>query len=75
MTLAQINEVYNVLSKLEGVVDVKDVTVSTAILDGYRGVPYNVRANLSLDGRTLSLPHDHIYELRNPETNIRGTVL
>jgi len=71
----QINEVYNVLGKLEGVVDVKDVTVSTAILDGYRGVPYNVRANLSLDGRTLSLPHDHIYELRNPETNIRGTVL
>lgn len=71
----QINEIYNILGKIEGVVDVMDVSISTAVVDGYRGVPYNIRANLSLDGRTLSLPHDHIYELRDPTRNIRGTVL
>lgn len=71
----QINEIYNILGKLDPVLDVTDVTINTVAYSGYRGVPYNVRANLSLDGRTMSVPHDHIYELRDPIRNIRGTVV
>lgn len=71
----KINEIYNLLGKMEGVSDVTDISVKVASKSGYRGVPYSIRTNLSLDGRTLTIPHDHIYELRDPSDNIRGTVI
>ena len=71
----QINEIYNVLGKLEKVLDVTEVKITNIQRSGYQGVAYDVRRNLSLDGRTLSIPHDHIYEMRDPTENIRGTVI
>ena len=71
----QINEIYNILGKLDNVLDVTDVKVMNAQELGYRTVSYDIRENLSLDGRTLSIPYDHIYELRDPNKNIRGTVI
>jgi len=70
-----LNKIYNLLGKLEGVSDVIDVSVKTAMDTGYITIPYNIRDNLTLDGRTLAIPFDTIYELRSPRDNIRGTVI
>lgn len=71
----KISEIYSLLGKIEGVSDVTDVTVRSVSKTGYRGVAFSIRSHLSLDGRTLSMPFDHIYELRDTLENIRGTVL
>ena len=70
-----LNDIYKLLGNLEFVVDVTDVGVTNLFGDQYSTLAYEIRENLSMDGRTLTLPFDHIYEVKFPSTDIQGTVL
>jgi hypothetical protein len=70
-----LNDVYKILNNLEEVVDVTDVTVSSVSDSSHPGIPYTIQQNLSLDGRTLQLPSDYIYEIRNFNTDIEGSTI
>ena len=70
-----LNDVYRVLNELESVVDVTDVTVQSESGIGYSSLVFDIDSNLSLDGRILILPFDHIYEIKNPSINIKGSTL
>ncbi len=70
-----LNDIYKLLGNLEFVIDVTDVEVVNMYGDNYSTVAFEIRENLSMDGRTLTLPFDHIYELKFPNTDIQGTVL
>ena len=70
-----LNDIYNVLNNLESVVDVTSVKVRSLSGGEYYPLSYNIDANLSLDERVLFIPSDHIYELRFPDTDIRGTTI
>tara|TARA_Y100001954_G_C15779491_1_gene588980 strand:- start:839 stop:1897 length:1059 start_codon:yes stop_codon:yes gene_type:complete len=70
-----INDIYKTLNDLDAVVDVTDVTIRSLSGAGYSSISYDVDENLSLDGRTLVLPSDFIYEIKYPLVDIRGTTL
>lgn len=70
-----LNDVYNVLNNLEEVIDVTDVSVQNVSDTLHPGIPFDISPNLSLDGRTLVIPSDHIYEVRNFSTDIVGSAL
>ena len=70
-----LNDVYKALNDMESVVDVTSVRVRSLSGGVYSSVSINIDDNLSLDGRTILIPSDHIYEIKFPNTDIRGTVL
>ncbi len=70
-----INDIYKTLNELDAVVDVTDVTIRSLSGLGYSSISFDIDNNLSLDGRTLKLPVDFIYEIKNPMIDIRGTTL
>tara|TARA_B100001248_G_scaffold261329_1_gene252138 strand:- start:96 stop:1883 length:1788 start_codon:yes stop_codon:yes gene_type:complete len=70
-----INDIYKALNRLDQVVDVTDVEIKSISGGDYSSIPYSIRANLSLDGRVLKVPFDHVYEIKFPATDIRGTTV
>ena len=70
-----LNEIYKVLNNLESVIDVTDVSVRSIHGGNYSSRNYSIEKNLSLDGRTLMIPSDHIYEIKFPSSDIRGTAI
>ena len=70
----QITDIYKVLNKLDGVVDTSGVKIKRKIGSEYSNTSYNIDLNTSVDGRTLHIPENAIYEVRFPETDIRGEV-
>jgi len=70
-----INDIYKTLNDLDSVVDVTDVAVKSISGGNYSQLSYSIQENLSLDGRTLVIPSDYIYEIKFPSSDIRGTVL
>jgi len=70
----QITDIYRVLNKLDGVVDTTGVKIRKPVGTSYESINYNVDLNTSADGRTLHIPENVIYEIRFPETDIRGEV-
>jgi len=70
-----LNDIYNIIGNLDSVVDVLDVSVNNKRGGSYSDVTYLINDNLSIDGRTLTLPFDHIYELKFPTKDITGTAI
>jgi hypothetical protein len=70
-----INDIYKTLNRLDSVVDVTDVTVRSLSGGNYSSLNYSIQENLSLDGRVLVIPSDHVYEIKFPNSDIRGTAL
>lgn len=70
-----LNDVYNILGNLDSVVDVLDVTVSNKKGGPYSDITFIINDNLSIDGRTLTLPFDHVYEVKFPIKDITGTAI
>ncbi len=68
-----LNDIYNVLNNLESVVDVTSVKVRNLSGGEYSQVSYDIDLNLSLDERVLLIPSDHVYEMKFPAIDIRGT--
>lgn len=70
-----INDIYKTLNRLDSVVDVTDVAVRSLSGGNYSSLNYSIQENLSLDGRVLIIPSDHVYEIKFPNSDIRGTAL
>ena len=70
-----INDIYKTLNRLDSVVDVTDVAVRSLSGGNYSSLNYSIQENLSLDGRVLVIPSDHVYEIKFPNSDIRGTAL
>lgn len=69
-----ISAVYTTINTVRGVVDAVDVNVTLKTGGVYSDVFYDVRQNISSDGRLLEIPEDFIWEIRLPATDIRGSV-
>ena len=69
-----ISQIYNTLSKVEGVIDVIKVTITQKVGSNYSSIDFDVRDNLSPDGSYLMIPKNVIAELKFPDTDIKGRI-
>ena len=69
-----INDMYQVLNKVRGVVDVIQVRIVNKYGAGYSSVSFGMRDNMSQDGARIQAPKNVVFELKYPSTDIRGTV-
>tara|TARA_Y100001938_G_C8093146_1_gene436343 strand:- start:580 stop:2370 length:1791 start_codon:yes stop_codon:yes gene_type:complete len=69
-----ITDVYKSLKDVDGVIDVVDVQVNTKSGSNYSSTTFNVLENLSPDGRSIVIPRNAIYEVKFPNTDIKGAV-
>ena len=70
-----VNDIYNILSKTEGVIDVKKVEIinrSTNDGTGYNSLPFVMKDVKSTDGTFYKAPKNVIFELRYPDDDITG---
>tara|TARA_R110000782_G_scaffold25175_1_gene65684 strand:+ start:294 stop:2090 length:1797 start_codon:yes stop_codon:yes gene_type:complete len=69
-----ISDIYKVLNEVPGVTDTKSVEIYNINGGSYSNYIYNVRANLSNDGRYLKIPADSAAEVLIPNTDIVGVI-
>jgi hypothetical protein len=69
-----ITRIYKVLNDLDGIIDVKQVKLVNLTGGVYSTTPLNFDDALSKDGTFIKIPQNAIYELKNPDSNIKGTV-
>ena len=69
-----INDVYNTVMGVNGVVDVSTLSVSQLSTPAHEQTQFQFDAHRSPDGRYVIAPEDVIFELRYPELDIRGGV-
>lgn len=70
-----LTDVMVALQKVPTIADVKKVTIFNRVGGVYSDVGYDIEANKSADGRYVSIPEDHIFEIKYPNSDIIGTVL
>ena len=69
-----LSDIYSVIDNARGVTDTVDVDVRLMNGASYTGVFYNISANISPDGRFLELPKDFIWEIKFPNSDIKGSI-
>lgn len=69
-----ITDIYKVLQKVDGVVDVIDVSVREKTGPSYGNANYDFIGNLSADGREVLGEPNTIFELKFPNVDVRGSV-
>jgi hypothetical protein len=69
-----ITKIYDVLNNLEEIVDVTNVKITNKSGGLYSDETLNMKNWISADGRILYAPQNVVYELRFPNTDIRGTI-
>ncbi len=70
-----IADFYEALKKVPQVLDVASITVVNKNGFPYSGMSFDIDGNTSEDGRVISLPPDHIFELKYPNKDIKGSVV
>lgn len=70
-----ITDIYKVINDVDGVVDTKRVTVKQKTGARYSDLGFNIRDNMSPDGRYFVIPEDVIVEIKFPLEDIRGAIL
>lgn len=69
-----ITDVYKVLKDVEGVVDVSNVNISLKAGGNYSDIRYNVKTNISPDGRYIDIPKNCIWEIKFLKEDINGVI-
>lgn len=69
------SDIYNILNRIDGVLDTKSVSVRTINSVGYSQIPFDVAARTSADGRYIEVSEDYILEVKNVNFDIRGSVI
>lgn len=69
-----ITEVYKILKDTEGVVDVVDVKIRNVSGGSYSSSYYDIDTNTSPDGRYIMIPDNVVYEIKFPDTDIKGAI-
>lgn len=70
-----ITDVMTALQAVPTIADVKKVTILNRVGGVYSDINYNIDLNKSADGRYITIPEDHVYEIKYPNADIIGTVL
>lgn len=70
-----ITDIYKLLNKVRYVVDTKNVKIVEKSGVGYSSTQFSVRDNLSKDGRYLSIPQTHIFEIKDLNSDIKGVAV
>ena len=70
-----LTNVYNIINKVSGVVDTTRVTANIKSGSSYSGVMISIDAMKSLDGTYIKAPKNVIFEIKFPQTDIRGTAV
>jgi hypothetical protein len=69
-----IAKLYKVLNNVPGVVDTFKIDLYQKTGDEYSDTYYNIRQNISPDGRYVVIPKNVIYEIKFLDDDIRGSV-
>jgi len=69
-----ITEFYKVLQRVDGVVDVYEVSITQRAGATYSNVSYDFAKNLSVDGRYILAQKNVIFELKFPNIDIEGAI-
>ncbi len=69
-----LTEVLKSLKDVPGVLDVVDVRLINKTGLNYSEFNYNIEKNMSLDGRKLEIPINCIWEVKFPNSDVRGTL-
>jgi len=69
-----ITDVYNELKKVEGLVDVTDVKITLKVGGEYSDISFNLSKNISPDGRYIEMPKNVIWEIKFPNSDIKGVI-
>mgnify|MGYP003111057374 CR=1 FL=1 len=69
-----ISQVYNILNKTRGIVDVTKVRVINKFGGEYSSIGYDIRQNTTPDGRYVNVPSNVILEIKFLNTDIKGTI-
>lgn len=66
--------IYNILNKITGVIDVTNVTIVPKIGGSYSDVYLNFDKAKTYDGKYVNAPKNVIFEIKFPTSDIKGTV-
>ena len=67
-----ITNIYNIINKIDAVVDTKNVRVYLKTGSGYHSAPVSIEQLKSSDGTYLKAPKNVVFEIKNPASDIRG---
>ena len=71
----RISDILRVLKNTEGILDVQSVRITRPIGPEYSDYYYDIDSNITPDGRLITIPEFAAFEIRNPTTDIVGTIL
>jgi hypothetical protein len=69
-----ISDIYSTLKEVDGILDVVSAKVVLKIGSVYSGVYFDMRENLSVDGRMIKIPQNVVLELKYPNVDITGVI-
>jgi len=70
-----INRIYDVLNKMDGIVDVKSVKISLKTGGNYSSTSLSLNEIISKDGTFYNVPKNCIFELKYANNDIKGTII
>lgn len=70
-----LTNVYNIINKVDGVIDTTKVTPSLKLGTGYSNPPITIEDMKSMDGTYLKAPRNVVFEIKYFNTDIRGTAV
>jgi len=70
----KISNIYSVLNSADGVLDTTDVAVVNKVGGSYSDAFYNLRRNMSADGRLISFEDNLIWEIKFPFVDVKGAI-
>tara|TARA_R100001015_G_C4635196_1_gene204000 strand:+ start:10916 stop:12706 length:1791 start_codon:yes stop_codon:yes gene_type:complete len=70
-----LTNIFNAINKVDGVIDTIKVTPSIKTGVGYSPAPVSIQQIKSQDGTYLKAPRNVVFEIRNFNTDIRGTAV
>jgi len=70
-----ISDIQTTLNKVEGVSDVKRVKVTQKVGGNHADFRFDIKANTSPDGRYIIMPQNVAFEIKFPDSDIKGTVM
>jgi hypothetical protein len=66
---------YEIINRIDGIVDVKKVKVKNKVGGNYSSVSLNLDNIMSKEGTYIQTPRNVIFELKQPSLNIKGTIV
>jgi hypothetical protein len=69
-----ITDIYTALKDTKGVVDITRVKVKLKTGGSYSDIRFNISDNTSADGRWINIPENAIFEIKFPDTDIKGVI-